>query len=166
MREDTPAHHTGMDMTPVLVDEDLEAEAPAPVAGAALEAPGQADNDVPVFDTSKYRLGKLCPRGHDYGGTGQSLLRLANGGCLACNREDARTGREAKRQPAAIAAAAIPDPAGAKAELLAQIRRWHEAEQLGPQALADRLNAQQVPTLSGRGQWQKGTVSKLLKAQP
>jgi hypothetical protein len=50
------------------------------------------------FDPTKYRLGKLCPRGHDYQGTGQSLLRIANDGCLVCDRERARERRQQKRQ--------------------------------------------------------------------
>jgi metal-responsive CopG/Arc/MetJ family transcriptional regulator len=52
---------------------------------------------VPPFDHSKYVLGKLCPRGHDYHDTGTSLLRRANSGCLECDREKARE-RRANRQ--------------------------------------------------------------------
>src|SRR4029453_18077232 len=46
-----------------------------------------SDTNVPAYDTSKRYLGKLCPRGHDYHGTGQSLLRKANHLCLACDAE-------------------------------------------------------------------------------
>jgi hypothetical protein len=54
---------------------------------------------VPSFDPVKYRLGKLCPRGHDYQGTGQSLRKNTKaGGCLACDAEQARERRQAKRQ--------------------------------------------------------------------
>jgi hypothetical protein len=67
-------------------------ETPAP--------PILSDRNMPAFDTSKYVLGKLCPRGHDYQGTGQSLLRRANLGCLDCDREKARERRQAKRQAA------------------------------------------------------------------
>ena len=56
-----------------------------------------SDTNVPAFDTSKYILGKLCPRRHSYHGTGQSLLRRANLGCLACDREKAQERRQAKR---------------------------------------------------------------------
>ena len=63
---------------------------------------GQTQHEVPCFDPSKYVLGKLCPRGHRCGDTGQSLLRIANLGCLACDKERARERRQAKRQ-------AIPD---------------------------------------------------------
>src|SRR5207248_1073669 len=55
-------------------------------AGTVEEnAPFASDRNVPAFDTSKYTLGRLCPRGHDYHGTGKTLLRLANQGCLACD---------------------------------------------------------------------------------
>lgn len=51
------------------------------------------------FDTTKYRLGKLCPAGHDYEGTGHSL-RVKNkaGYCLACNASGKRRERAKKRQ--------------------------------------------------------------------
>src|SRR5882672_4701363 len=41
----------------------------------------------PPFDTAKYVLGKLCPRGHAWENTGQSLLRRTNRHCGACDRE-------------------------------------------------------------------------------
>ena len=37
------------------------------------------------FDTSKFKLGTLCKRGHDYEGTGQSLRDLQRR-CVECNR--------------------------------------------------------------------------------
>jgi hypothetical protein len=40
--------------------------------------------------------------------------------------------------------------------------RAMQAEGLSRQAIADRLNAEGTPTLSGRGQWQKGTIANLL----
>ena len=42
-------------------------------------------------------VGKLCPRRHDYNGTGQSLLRKTNHLCLACDRERAQERRQAKQ---------------------------------------------------------------------
>ena len=53
-------------------------------------------------------------------------------------------------------------PHRAKADLIARLRYLHEVKQLGPQAIAERLNAEGVPTISGKGQWSKGTVSKIL----
>ena len=67
----------------------------------ASEAPTESPNgevDVPPYDTSKYVLGKLCPRGHDYHGTGQSLRHLRRHVCLECDAEAARERRKAKRQ--------------------------------------------------------------------
>jgi hypothetical protein len=53
---------------------------------------------------------------------------------------------------------AIPQP---KAALLRRIRSM-QAEGLSLQKIADRLNADGVPTLSGKGRWQKGTIGNLL----
>jgi hypothetical protein len=42
-----------------------------------------------------------------------------------------------------------------------------QAEGLSLQAMANQLNAEGVPTLSGKGRWQKGTIGNLLaQAQP
>jgi hypothetical protein len=65
----------------------------APLAPAFV-----SDSTVPTYDTSKHYLGKLCPRKHDYHGTGQSLLRKTNHLCLACDRERAKARRQAKQQ--------------------------------------------------------------------
>jgi hypothetical protein len=55
--------------------------------------------EVPAFDRTRYRLGKLCPKGHDYYGTGQSL-RVNNkvGYCIACNTEHKRESRVRQSQ--------------------------------------------------------------------
>ena len=37
-----------------------------------------------------------------------------------------------------------------------------QAEGLSLQAIVNKLNAEGVPTLSGKGRWQKGTVENLL----
>jgi flagellar motor protein MotB len=67
--------------------------APVPEAPAAQTAP------VPEpFDPNKYVLGKRCPRGHNYAETGQSLLRISNRHCLACDREKYHERKQAKRQ--------------------------------------------------------------------
>ena len=62
------------------------------VAGQALEP----------FDTTRYYLGKLCPKGHDFQGTGQSLLRKHNQHCRACENEGKRARRQARRQAPAL----------------------------------------------------------------
>ena len=47
----------------------------------------------PSYDSTKYVLGKLCPRQHDYHGSGQSLLRLPKRNCLHCAHEKHREKR-------------------------------------------------------------------------
>jgi hypothetical protein len=37
-----------------------------------------------------------------------------------------------------------------------------QAEGLSLQAIANHLNSEGVPTLSGKGRWQKGTIGNLL----
>lgn len=49
-----------------------------------------------------------------------------------------------------------------KTALLTRIRAMH-AQGLSGQKIADQLNAEEAPTLSGRGAWKKGTVYDLLK---
>lgn len=59
---------------------------------------GVRDVSTPPFDKARYTLGKLCPRGHEHGHTGQSLLRISNRHCLACDREKFHERKRAKRQ--------------------------------------------------------------------
>ena len=49
-----------------------------------------------------------------------------------------------------------------RAGLMAHIRRAKGVEGQSYQQIADALNAAGVPTFSGRGKWQKGTVGKLI----
>jgi Recombinase len=55
----------------------------------------------------------------------------------------------------------IPAITDNKAAVLIRLRAM-QAEGLSLQAMARRLNNEGVPTLSGKGHWQKGTISKLL----
>jgi hypothetical protein len=48
-----------------------------------------------------------------------------------------------------------------KAEVLKRIQEM-KAAGLSLQAISDRLNIEGVPTLSGKGRWQKGTIGNLL----
>jgi excisionase family DNA binding protein len=57
------------------------------------------------------------------------------------------------------AALAIPNTRTAILQRLQAMR----AEGLSQQAMADRFNKEQIPTLSGRGRWQAGTIGKLLQ---
>ena len=52
-----------------------------------------------------------------------------------------------------------------KAALLQRLRAM-QAEGLSLQAMANRLNSEGVPTLSGKGRWQKGTLGNLLAQKP
>lgn len=40
--------------------------------------------DIDGLDASKFKLGKLCKRGHDFQGTNQSLYYKSSGGCVSC----------------------------------------------------------------------------------
>lgn len=42
--------------------------------------------ECPKFDEEKFKLGKLCPHGHEWGTTGQSLRRIINYGCEDCHK--------------------------------------------------------------------------------
>jgi hypothetical protein len=85
------------DAPPIMPDkkEATAASVPEPLAPAF-----GSDSNGPTYDTSKHYLGKLCPRRHDYHGTGQSLLRKTNHLCLACDRERAKERRQAKHATA------------------------------------------------------------------
>jgi hypothetical protein len=45
------------------------------------------------------------------------------------------------------------------------IRAEERAQRSSFRAIADQLNAEGVPTLSGKGSWQKGTISNLLSGR-
>lgn len=82
---------------------DTKADAPLPAIMSHTKAEThtgtpQQPPSAPPFDTSKYTLGKLCPRRHMHGTTEQSLLRSSNRHCLACDREKFHERKQAKRQ--------------------------------------------------------------------
>ena len=87
------ASDTKADAPPMMSDkkEATATRVPEPQTPACM-----SDSNTPTYDTSKHYLGKLCPRHHDYHGTGQSLLRKTNHLCLACDRERAKERRQAK----------------------------------------------------------------------
>jgi hypothetical protein len=68
-----------------IVPQDLAAEVVAMLTGVEYAA-------------EKYVLGKLCPRHHDYQGTGHSLRHTRNHVCLQCDREKTAERRQAKRR--------------------------------------------------------------------
>jgi hypothetical protein len=70
------------------------------VAPAELPAPAPEAPDGPPFDPAKYILGTLCPQGHAYGQTGQSLRQLSDRHCLRCDAEKSRQKRQRQKQAA------------------------------------------------------------------
>lgn len=48
-------------------------------------------------------------------------------------------------------------------QLMNLIRQLRIGEGLSHERIADYLDRQKVPTLSGRGRWQQGTIGRLLK---
>ena len=57
-----------------------------------------------------------------------------------------------------------PDDMPDKAALVARLHQMR-ASGLSLSQIAGQLQAEGLPTLSGKGQWQKGTVDKLLRSQ-
>ena len=55
-------------------------------------------DDCPPFDAATHTLGRLCARGHEWGRTGQTLLRMPGFHCRQCENERARERRAAQRQ--------------------------------------------------------------------
>jgi hypothetical protein len=94
---DNTTSDTTMAAPPMMSDkkEATAARFPEPRAPAFV-----SDSNIPTYDPSKHYLGKLCPRRHDYHGTGQSLLRKTNHLCLACDRERAKERRQARHAAA------------------------------------------------------------------
>jgi hypothetical protein len=65
--------------------------------------------------------------------------------------------------PVHSSAARIRAPEGKDQKTAVLTRLWTmQAEGLSLQAIANRLNAEGIPTLSGKGRWQKGTIGNLL----
>jgi hypothetical protein len=78
----------------------VQAPRRAPAGPPAASVTTQPDG-TPAYDTTKFYLGKLCPRGHDWHGTGKTLRRKPKGRCDFCHNEDRKEGRAAKRAQAA-----------------------------------------------------------------
>jgi hypothetical protein len=52
---------------------------------------------IPDYDTTRYVLGRLCPRGHAYGSTGQTLRLIMGRKCRECEIEGQRERRRLTR---------------------------------------------------------------------
>jgi hypothetical protein len=78
----------------------------------------------------------------------------------------ARADSPAETAPATAAAdeeRGTATPAIDRQAIVEQVQAWH-ADGLSITAIAARLNRENVPTLSGSGQWRHGTVRRLLRA--
>jgi len=76
-------------------------------------------------------------------------------------KQPKKQAKQAKTK-ASLPTARRPDPAPSRAVILAQVYKLQSAG-LSHRKIADRLIADKVPTLSGKGSWKAGTVSNLLK---
>jgi hypothetical protein len=142
------------------------------------------------YDPHKYKLGSPCKAAGHLSHGDKNLRGIMSGVCIACDVEK----KAAKAAPPAPLATADLDampvepdtapvdisqqpappvpavsPRGVavwdKAAVLTQLDAWKQAG-LSLQAMADRLNTSKVPTFSGKGDWQKGTIGKLLVGRP
>jgi hypothetical protein len=86
----TIAHEIAPDFAQVLQGTPPDAQTPAP-------APRTTSPRKPRGE-GLYTLGKLCKRGHEHEGTGQSLRRLPSGSCLQCDLERQEEKRQASVQ--------------------------------------------------------------------
>ena len=64
----------------------------------AADAAASADTAAPAYDSTKFVLGRLCPKGHAYGTTGLTLRRRHNQSCVTCATEQQRERRAAQRE--------------------------------------------------------------------
>ena len=67
---------------------------PLPPADTAA----MADTTALDYDPTRFALGLLCPRDHEYQQTGQTLRRLPSHVCPACDVEQQRARRQAQRE--------------------------------------------------------------------
>src|SRR5919108_210810 len=93
------------------------------------------------------------------GGPGKPTLVTLEAVQTFCQREGLRVpdgGEPIERSERSMPAISLP-----KAAVLKRLRAM-QAEGLSLQAMANRFNKEGVPTLSGKGTWQKGTIGNLL----
>ena len=77
--------------------QDLGPDFAQVLQGVAVQEPPASPTRKPRGE-GLYTLGKLCKRGHEHEGTGQSLRRLPSGSCLQCDLERQEAKRQAKVQ--------------------------------------------------------------------
>jgi predicted transcriptional regulator len=64
----------------------------------AVVGDNTGQTEIPPYDTAKFYLGKLCPKRHEYGKTGQSLLLRRKGRCRQCENEADRNRPSRKKK--------------------------------------------------------------------
>src|SRR5262249_3408310 len=71
---------------------------PSTKAGLDEDFPGHdiPESVIPPYDETKYVLGKLCPRGHEYHGSGRTLRTIKGSRCMPCENESKREKRAAR----------------------------------------------------------------------
>ena len=86
------------------VDGDLPAASMEAQSTRAQTLAGEdTQESIPPYDPAKRVLGKLCRGKHEWGNTGQTLLRLPNLSCPACEAASKREKRKAKREAQPVA---------------------------------------------------------------
>lgn len=76
---------------------DQLTQARTPRRQRATTKPTGADTPPTPYDPTRYFLGGLCPRRHDYAGTRQSLRKRSNHSCQRCDVEQKRARRQQQR---------------------------------------------------------------------
>ena len=95
-------YYEQIETVPMVTERSAEQRETVPTPAENLSrqieiVPDQSDA-VASYDTTRDYLGKLCPKRHEWGDTGMSLLRKHNQRCRECENEDRRERRKAKRQ--------------------------------------------------------------------
>ncbi len=84
----------------ILSDPNRDAEILSDTKEVPAHIVADTKADDADYNPAIHSLGKLCPRQHEYRGTGQSVLRLSNRHCRACDREKFHERTQAQRQAA------------------------------------------------------------------
>ena len=90
--------HTQMSPVPEMSAEPQQPSQPAQAPRRGETEPAQPREETEAstkqtaktgadYDTTRFYLGKLCPRAHSYRDTGQTLRRQRKGDCVQCHRE-------------------------------------------------------------------------------
>lgn len=83
---------------------------------------------LPDFDTSKFRLGRLCPKQHSYLGSNKSL-RYLNRNCVECDSQTQRRKRERHKRERASISFLMGETSVFAGSLCARGHRWEGGDQ-------------------------------------